>query len=246
MVNRRLYPCEKTISQQKIIAHSLNMNWKWEMGNGKWSGSVGGIVGAPIDKVWTMVSQTKKLPEWMQMVEQCTDLVGEDGMPGYVRLVSGFMFPQQDGERSWNKERLVCMDSSSHSYVYRMEASNIGLDRSLNSLKLVDYGDDSTLDFCINLALTELRVLLKQHSNKVEKCDLCGHLTYVMNSTCICVCCGKMSTSQMFCHLMETLELHLVILYLALQEMSRQFKSNQSEGVLEERNSKSISVRLCS
>lgn len=72
-------------------------------------------------------------------------LVGEDGMPGYVRLVSGFMFPQQDGERSWNKERLVSMDSSSHSYLYRMEASNIGLDRSLNSLKLVDYGDDSTL-----------------------------------------------------------------------------------------------------
>ncbi|KAF3947614.1 hypothetical protein CMV_026277 [Castanea mollissima] len=72
--------------------------------NGKWSGSVGGIVVAPIDKVWTM-----------------------------------------DGERSWIKERLVFMDSSSHGYVYRMEASNIGLDGSLNSLKLVDYGDDSTL-----------------------------------------------------------------------------------------------------
>ena len=85
------------------------------MGNGKWSGSVGGILGAPIDKVWTMVSQTKKLPEWMQMVEQCTDLVGEEGMPGYVRLVSGFMLPQQDGERSWIKERLVTIDSSSHS-----------------------------------------------------------------------------------------------------------------------------------
>ena len=46
----------------------------------------------------------------------------------------------------------------------------------------------------------------------------------------------------MFFHLMETLELHLVILYQVLQEMSRQFKPNQSEGVLEERNSKSISV----
>lgn len=31
----------------------------------------------------------------------------------------------------------------------------------------------------MNLALTELRVLLKQHSNKVEKFDLCGRLTYV-------------------------------------------------------------------
>uniref|UniRef100_A0A7N2MDT9 Uncharacterized protein n=1 Tax=Quercus lobata TaxID=97700 RepID=A0A7N2MDT9_QUELO len=176
------------------------------MGNGKWSGSVGGILGAPIDKVWTMVSQTKKLPEWMQMVEQCTDLVGEEGMPGYVRLVSGFMFPQQDGERSWIKERLVSIDSSSHSYVYRMETSNIGLDGSLNSLKLVDYGDDSTLvnwsfeinpiegackdsiidyvGFLYKSSINRIEVLLKQHSNKVEKCDLCGHLTYVMNSTC--------------------------------------------------------------
>ena len=28
------------------------------------------MLGAPIDKVWTMVSQTKKLPKWMQMVER--------------------------------------------------------------------------------------------------------------------------------------------------------------------------------
>lgn len=91
-----------------------------------------------------MVSQTKKLPEWMPMVERCTDLAGE-GVPGYVRLVSRFMFPQDDGERSWIKERLVSMDSSVHSFVYKMEASNVGLDGSVNSLKLVDYGDDSTL-----------------------------------------------------------------------------------------------------
>ncbi|GMY08162.1 Lachrymatory-factor synthase [Fagus crenata] len=55
------------------------------------------------------------------------------------------MFPQKDGDRSWVKERLVSMDSPSHSYVYRMEASNMGLDGSVNSLKFVDYGDDSTL-----------------------------------------------------------------------------------------------------
>ncbi|XP_059455980.1 uncharacterized protein LOC132186158 [Corylus avellana] len=98
-----------------------------------------------IDKVWNMVAQSKKLPEWMPMVEKCTDLAGEEGNPGYVRLVSGFMFPQQDGERSWLKEKLVSMDSSSRSYVYGMEASNVGLDGSVNSLKLVDYGDNSTL-----------------------------------------------------------------------------------------------------
>lgn len=111
----------------------------------KWSGSVGGIVDAPIQKVWTMVSQTKKLPEWMPMVERCTDLIGEEGIPGYLRLVSGFMFPQSDGDRSWIKERLVSMDSTLHSYVYKMEASNVGLDGSINTLKLVDYGDGSTL-----------------------------------------------------------------------------------------------------
>lgn len=76
------------------------------------------------------------------MVERCTDLAGEEGVPGYVRLVSGFMFPQPDGERSWIKERLLAMDTTLHSYVYQMEASNVGLDGSVNSLKLIDYGHD--------------------------------------------------------------------------------------------------------
>lgn len=116
-----------------------------EVGNGKWHGSVSGIVSAPIDKVWNMVSKTRRLHEWMPMVERCTSLAGNEDESGYVRLVSGFMFPQEDGERSWIKERLVSLDSSSYSYVYRMEASNVGLDGSVNSLKLVDYGDQSTL-----------------------------------------------------------------------------------------------------
>ncbi|BFG22790.1 hypothetical protein CerSpe_090640 [Prunus speciosa] len=111
----------------------------------KWRGSVGGIVDAPIDKVWSMVSQTKRLAEWMPMVERCTDLAGDEGVPGYVRLVSGFMFPQEDGDRSWIKEKLVSIDSSRHNYVYKLEASNVGLDGSVNSVKLVDYGNDSTL-----------------------------------------------------------------------------------------------------
>ncbi|CAL1374659.1 unnamed protein product [Linum trigynum] len=106
----------------------------------KWRGSVRAIVDAPIDKVWGMVSQTKRLPEWMPMVERCTILTGEEGQVGYVRLVSGFMFPQEDGERSWIKEKLISIDPSSHSYAYKMEASNVGLDGSVNKLKLVDYG----------------------------------------------------------------------------------------------------------
>ena len=30
-------------------------------------------------------------------------------------------------------------------YIYRMEASNVGFDGSVNSLQLIDFGDDSTL-----------------------------------------------------------------------------------------------------
>ncbi|KAE8695576.1 Laccase-10 [Hibiscus syriacus] len=104
-----------------------------------------GLWDSPLDEVWTVVSQTKRLSQWMPVVERCTDLAGDEGIPGYVRLVSGFMFPRHDGERSWIKERLVAMDPTSHSYVYKMEASNVGLDGSVNSLKFVDYGDGSTL-----------------------------------------------------------------------------------------------------
>lgn len=78
------------------------------------------------------------------MIERCTDLDGKEGIPGYVRLVSGFMFPEEDGDRSWIKEKLISMEPSSHSSVYKMEASNVGLDGSVNSLKLTDYGDNST------------------------------------------------------------------------------------------------------
>ncbi|XP_016497320.1 lachrymatory-factor synthase-like isoform X1 [Nicotiana tabacum] len=116
-----------------------------EMKDEKWRGSVGGLVEAPIDQVWNLVSQSSRLSEWMPMVERCTDLAGEEGIPGYVRLVSGFMFPQKDGDRSWIKEKLISMDISSHSYVYKMEASNVGLDGSTNSLKLFDYEDNTTL-----------------------------------------------------------------------------------------------------
>ena len=72
----------------------------------------------------------------MAMVERCIDLAGDEVNTGYVQLVSGFMFPQQEGERSWIKERLVAMDTTSHSYVYKMEASKVGLDGYVNSLKL--------------------------------------------------------------------------------------------------------------
>ncbi|XP_026659273.2 uncharacterized protein LOC103704179 [Phoenix dactylifera] len=59
--------------------------------------------------------------------------------------VSGFMFPRDDGERSWIKERLALTHPASFSYVYRLEASNVGLDGSVNSLQLVHYGEESTL-----------------------------------------------------------------------------------------------------
>lgn len=133
------------ILRKLLFCYPLILLQRNEVGSRKWRGSVGGIIDAPIENVWSMVSKSSRLHEWMPMVEKCTDLSGEEGIPGYIRLVSGFMFPQKDGDRSWIKERLVHMDPLSHSYIYQMEASNVGLDGSLNSLKLVDYGGGSTL-----------------------------------------------------------------------------------------------------
>lgn len=99
----------------------------------------------PIASVWSLVSLSSRLSEWMPMVEKCTKLAGEEGVPGYTRLISGLMFPSDDGDRSWLKERLILMDSPSYSYVYKMESSNVGLDGSMNTLRLVDYGEGSTL-----------------------------------------------------------------------------------------------------
>lgn len=65
--------------------------------------------------------------------------------PDYIRPVSGFMLTQSDGERSWIKERLVSMDPVSQVRYKRWEASSVGLDGSASSLRLVDYGEDSTL-----------------------------------------------------------------------------------------------------
>ncbi|XP_028792774.1 uncharacterized protein LOC114748511 [Neltuma alba] len=149
------------------------------VGDGKWHGSVRGMVCAPLDKVWAVVCQTKRLPEWMPMVERCTGLAGVEDELGYVRLVSGSMFPQPDGERSWIKERLVSLDSSSHSYVYRMEASSVGLDGSVNSLNLADCGFGSTLvhwsfeknplrDACEDSIIDYLGFLYKSCINRIE------------------------------------------------------------------------------
>ncbi|XP_051121827.1 uncharacterized protein LOC127245143 [Andrographis paniculata] len=116
-----------------------------KVGNSKWHGSVQAIVNAPIEKVWSIVSHSSRLHEWMPMVEKCTSVSGQEGIPGYVRLVSGLMFPQKDRGMSWIKERLILIDPLLHTYTFQMEESNIGLDGSLNSLKLIDYGDGTTL-----------------------------------------------------------------------------------------------------
>ncbi|KAI4384518.1 hypothetical protein MLD38_002663 [Melastoma candidum] len=145
----------------------------------KWCGSVTGAVNAPLDDVWSVVSQTKRLPEWMPMIERCTELSGEDGVPGYIRLVSGFMFPQPDGERSWIKESLVSMDHSAHTYVYKMEASNVGLDGSENTLQVMDYGEGTTLvrwsfrvnpveDACEDSITDYLGFMYKSCINRIE------------------------------------------------------------------------------
>ena len=75
---------------------------------GKWRGTASGVVSAPVDRVWELVSATSRLREWMPMVESCTAVAGDEGVPGYVRLVrGGLMFPQhlQQASSSWVRER---------------------------------------------------------------------------------------------------------------------------------------------
>lgn len=71
------------------------------------------------------------------------------------------------------------MDPAAFSYVYRMEASNVGLDGSVNSLKLFDYGNDSTLvDWSFELnplegacegdIVDDLGFLYKSSINRIE------------------------------------------------------------------------------
>ncbi|KAG0541255.1 hypothetical protein BDA96_02G000900 [Sorghum bicolor] len=104
----------------------------------KWRGTASGVVSAPVDRVWELVSATSRLREWMPMVESCTAVAGDEGVPGYVRLVrGGLMFPQQ-ASSSWVRERLVAMDHASRSYTYT--ATSIGLAGSRNTISLFDYG----------------------------------------------------------------------------------------------------------
>ena len=73
-IRKIIHTAGKEISSefnQQIVSFKFSLcckNWKWEMGNGMDELVI--MLGAPIDKVWTMVSQTKKLPKWMQMVER--------------------------------------------------------------------------------------------------------------------------------------------------------------------------------
>lgn len=121
-------------------------------GNVKWCGTASGVVSAPVGRVWELVSATSRLREWMPMVESCTAVAGDEGVPGYVRLVSGgLMFPQQllqssDHQQpsSWIRERLVAMDHASRSYTYIMEDGNVGLAGSRNTISVFDYGGDGT------------------------------------------------------------------------------------------------------
>ena len=71
------------------------------------------------------------------------------------------------------------MESESHSFVNRMEASSVGLDGSVNSLKLVEYGDYSTLihrsyemnsleDVCEESLVDYLGFIYKSCTNRIE------------------------------------------------------------------------------
>ncbi|GLJ41879.1 hypothetical protein SUGI_0867190 [Cryptomeria japonica] len=111
----------------------------------KWHGSIQGIVEAPLNLVWKMISQSNKLPEWMPMVEQCNVVEGKDGEIGYVREIIGDMFPQIDGNKSWIKEKLSQIDPKNYTYTYTMESSNVGLEGYTNTIQLLNFGERTTL-----------------------------------------------------------------------------------------------------
>ncbi|KAH9324685.1 hypothetical protein KI387_004863, partial [Taxus chinensis] len=126
----------------KIVLKTSKMN---SLISPKWHGSIQGIVEAPLNLVWEMISQSNKLSKWMPMVEQCKSVEGKDGEFGYVREVIGDMFPQPDGSKSWIKEKLSQMDPRNHTYTYIMESSNVGLEGYTNTIQLLKFGEGTTL-----------------------------------------------------------------------------------------------------
>ncbi|TVU40105.1 hypothetical protein EJB05_13554, partial [Eragrostis curvula] len=121
----------------------------------KWRGTASGVVSAPADCVWALVSATSRLREWMPMVDSCATVAGDEGSHGHVRLVSGgLVFPQQQRPSSaapgsddqppssWVRERLVAVDHAARTYTYEMEDGNVGLAGSRNTISVFDYGSD--------------------------------------------------------------------------------------------------------
>ncbi|MCO5585982.1 hypothetical protein L7F22_039919 [Adiantum nelumboides] len=115
-------------------------------GNGdKWVGRVHAVVEAPLESVWALASDSCGIPKWMPMVEECSLMQGELGMPGLVRYLRGTMFPHPSGEKSWIQERLLLMDPLHYKYAYCMEDGNVGLSGYINTVQFSDFGESTTL-----------------------------------------------------------------------------------------------------
>lgn len=116
-----------------------------ESGEEKWVGRVNAVVEAPLERVWALASDACGISKWMPMVEECSLLQGEPGVPGFVRFLQGTMFPHPGGETSWIQEKLLLMDSLHYKYAYSMEDGNIGLSGYINRVQFFDFGEGTTL-----------------------------------------------------------------------------------------------------
>ncbi|KAH7436315.1 hypothetical protein KP509_05G013400 [Ceratopteris richardii] len=114
-------------------------------GRDKWVGSVHGVIDAPLDTVWETACDACGVANWMPMVESCQPVRGEPGLPGFVRVLKGTMFPHPSGEVSWMQQKLVVMDPFNHKYTYSMEDGNIGLTGYISTLQLFDFDEESTM-----------------------------------------------------------------------------------------------------
>lgn len=111
----------------------------------RWKGKLHAVLAAPLERVWALASDCCGLPKWMPMVESCEGVEGEDGKPGFVRLLRGEMFPRLGGEKSWIREKLLLMDPIDCKYAYSMEDGNIGLSGYVNTVQFFDFGEGTTL-----------------------------------------------------------------------------------------------------
>ncbi|GLJ30581.1 hypothetical protein SUGI_0605580 [Cryptomeria japonica] len=95
------------------------------MESSKWEGSLEIPLAAPPERVWEIGSDFCELKRWYPALEICERVEGtsEQG-PGCVRYCASASSSSSEG-LLWVKEKLISLDSSSHSYTYVVTDGNM-------------------------------------------------------------------------------------------------------------------------